>query len=92
MDMMEQAHCVYFFSEYANDMAHFRPYLSKPVGFPLLVENLRSIPLNSAGKISIDIAVLRRFCQILSRLHGFDWCIPIFIQLNLCLSVVKLLM
>ena len=89
-DLMEQAHCIYFFSEYANDVISFRPYLSKPAGFPLLVENLRSIRLGLAG-ISVDIAVLRRFCQILSRLHGSDWCIPTFIQLNLCVSIAELL-
>lgn len=86
----EQAVAVQFFSEYANDAPAFRMHLFKPAAIPLLIENIKSLEMqiNESGPGSI---ILLRLVFVVRDVSRLEWAIPLLTQLDLCPTLVRLL-
>jgi hypothetical protein len=89
--IFEQRAVVHFFAEYANDCLKFRDYISGSTGIPFLVQAIKAVEDEPFGSNESQ-DVVWYICGILADLSNLDWCIPMLVCLDVCPTLVKLLM
>lgn len=89
MSIKEHARATQFWATYANDVPHYRSYLSNPKAIPLLVQNIK-LAKTDTEQSPLEIDNTRVLCLALNQLQ-FDWCITEIAPLDLCPKLMELL-
>jgi hypothetical protein len=84
----EHAYALIFSSALADNVPALRTHLSAPTGIQLLVENIKA-KVSDNGSASHPI--VWTLCQIMGHLALLPWCISTLAQLNVCPTLVELL-
>jgi hypothetical protein len=89
LSVREHTSAVVFLATYANDAPEYRTHLLSNTGIPLSVKHLKSLHPESDGTdVELDILLL---CHTFAVISNFDWGLPVFVQCDICSTLVGLL-
>jgi hypothetical protein len=86
----ERTAAVQFFARYGNDVPCFRHYMSESTGIAAIIREVKAVEAGTIDNSHWNSPVWY-LCEVLAELSSFRWCIPVLMQLDLCLTLAKLL-
>lgn len=89
LNSYEHAASIDFFTYYAEEMPEFRYHVLGPRGIPLLAQSFKVLAVEPNGQGFIPVW---RVSKVLCNASYLEWCVPVMAQLDLCPTMIALLM